>query len=90
MFHDLEILQVVDIKTYGQVIFARVIAKNDNFIIKDGSAINDIPILPYLDIPRKLDENEKQRLDIFMFRPVKGFPKDHFKEGQKVKLFIPD
>lgn len=89
MFHDLEIIQVVDIKTHGQVIFARLIA-NVDFTIKEGSAINDIPLLPFLDIPRKLDKNGKQGLDIFIFRPINQFPADHFQNGQMVKLFIPD
>jgi hypothetical protein len=89
MFHDLEIIQVVDIKTHGQVIFARLIA-DSNLTIKEGSAINDIPLLPFLDIPRMIDEKGQQRLNVFAFRPVSQFPADHFQIGQMVRLFIPD
>jgi hypothetical protein len=56
----------------GDFIFARLTEGQVDFEVKEGSALDGIPIYHYVEMPRKLDENGKPRLDIciqaFKFR----------------------
>ncbi|MGE5106862.1 MAG: hypothetical protein ACM3H8_04925 [Sphingobacteriales bacterium] len=91
MIQEFEVIKVVDLhNNRGQYIFARQVEVGSHFEIKEGSLFGDISISKYLDMPRILDQNQQQRSDVFIFRPMEKFPSDHFKEGQLVKLVIPD
>lgn len=90
MVQNFEIMKVFDPHNRGQFIFARQINVGDNFEVKEGSKLGGVPILQYLDMPRMPDENQQQRLDVFVFRPLDRFPSDHFSEGQIVELVILD
>jgi hypothetical protein len=89
MVKDFEIMRVFNHHNRGQFIFARHLGDNHNFKVKEGSMLEGIAIYHYVDIPAIDDENNEQRLDVFVFRPLDLFPGDRFKEGQLVKLVIP-
>ena len=90
MIEEFEIMKVTDIHNRGQFIFVRQINVGHNFEIKKGSMLEDIPLNQYLDMPRKIDENGEQRMDVFIFRPAEKIPPDYFTEGQIVKLVTAD
>ena len=90
MSQNFEIMKVFDHRNLGQFIFARQINAGQNFELKEGSMLGSVTLFQYLDIPRILDKNGKQRLDVFVFRPLSCFSSDSFEEGQVVELIIPD
>jgi len=76
----------------GDFIFTRLIEGQADFEVKGGSTLAEIPVYPYVEMPRKLDENGNPRLDIFVLKPLslEWLPTDYFVEGQQVKLVSPD
>lgn len=90
MTHKFEVIQVFDHHNRGQFIFARQIDIGNNFKVKEGTLFGSIAIDQYLDMPRILDKEEKQRMDVFIFRPIERFPSDYFTEGQIVDLVTPE
>lgn len=73
----------------GQFIFARILDSSINFEVTEETTFGGIPVYHYIDMPRMLDENNKPRLDIFTFRPIKPLEKGDFTKGQIVELLIP-
>jgi hypothetical protein len=90
MIQKFEVIKVLDLLNRGQFIFAKQIEIGHDFKLKEGTLFGNIPLYQYLDMPRILDENQKQRKDVFVFKPIRSFPSDYFKEGQIVELVIPD
>jgi hypothetical protein len=90
MIQNFEIMKIFDLHNRGQFILARHIEVGSNFELKEGSNFGGILIYQYLDMPRMIDENQQQRLDVFVFRPLDRFPSEYFKEGQFVELLIPE
>jgi len=91
MVQNFEIIKIIKHHNRGQFIFARLINGGSDFEVKEGSMLGGVPVNPYLDMPRILDENQQPRLDVFVFRPVEFvYSADLFKEGQLVELVIPD
>jgi len=92
MVQQFEVIKVFDHHNRGQFIFARQVNISQNFEVKEGSLLGGIPIYPYLDMPRILDENGEPRHDVFVFRPMSlnKFPADYFQEGQIVDLIVPE
>ena len=90
MVQDFEIMKVFNHHNRGQFIFARHLGDKQNLEVKEGSMLEGTAIYHYLDMPRMMDENNEECLDVFVFRPLNIFPGDLFKEGQLVKLIIPD
>lgn len=54
----------VNERTY---IFGELLNKDSKFDVLEGAKLGEIPIEPYLDIPRKIDEKGRIRLDVFVF-----------------------
>jgi hypothetical protein len=90
MVQEFEIMKVLDHHNRGQFIFARQVIIGNDIEVKEGSLLGGVPIYHYLDIPRMLDENDQPQLDVFVFRPLDRFPADYFREGQLVKLVVPE
>ena len=91
MVQNFEIIKIIKHHNRGQFIFARLINSGSDFEVKEGSMLNGVPVNPYVDIPRILDENQQPRLDVFVFRPMEFvYSADLFKERQLVELVIPD
>ncbi|MDZ4793238.1 MAG: hypothetical protein SGI83_03080 [Bacteroidota bacterium] len=90
MVQEFEIMKILDLHNRGQFIFVRQINVGSNFEVKEGSKVGGVPVQQYLDIPRILDDNQHQRLDVFVFRPLDRISSKFFKEGQLVELIIPD
>ena len=92
MIQEFEIMKVLDHHNRGQFIFARQVNVGQDFHIKEGSLLGDIPIYHYIDTPRMLDENGQPQLDVYVFRPLSliKFPDNHFQEGQLVNLVVPE
>ena len=86
-----EIIKIIKHHNRGQFIFARLINGDGDFEVKEGATLGGVPIQLYLNMPRILDENQKPRLDVFVFRPVEFvYSVDLFKEGQLAELVVPD
>ncbi len=90
MIQNFEVLKVFNHHNRGQFIFARHLGDKQNFEVREGSMLEGTAVYHYLDMPKTMDENDQIRLDVFVFRPLSIFPGDLFKEGQLVKLVIPD
>lgn len=74
----------------GQFILARLLESGVDFELRDGAVFGGVPIYNYVDMPRLIDDNNEQRLDVFVFRPLNPLQKGHFIQGQRVELIIPD
>lgn len=87
-----EIVRVHRYHNRGDFIFARLMEGDPDFQVMEGAVLAGIPIYPYVEMPRKLDENGNPRFDIFVFRPLslEWLPADYFVEGQQVKLISQD
>jgi hypothetical protein len=83
---EFEIEQVLDIKDLGQVIFAKQLEPGVNFSVKTGTHLGDIELEEYLDIPRALDKNGKQRNDLFVFKPKQRVDRAQLDKGMILKL----
>jgi hypothetical protein len=90
MVIDFEIIETFFLHDKGQFIIARILDSEINFEMKNGAIFGGIPIYPYVDMPRSLDENKKPRLDVFVFKPLIPTQKCDFVKGQTVELVIPD
>ena len=83
------LFEIMYVKWYhnrGHFIFARSVDGNLDFEIKDGTTLGNIPVYNYADMPRVLDENNQQRLDVFIFRPWPPVSTVNFSTGQVVEL----
>lgn len=72
-----------------QYILARSLTGKLNVEIKDGATLGGIPIDNYIDMPRLLDENNQQRLDVFVFKPWRPSSLVNLVKGQLVELILP-
>jgi hypothetical protein len=74
----------------GDFIFARHLGSTNDLKIPEGSVFGDVPIYDYTQVGPLHDDQGNRRLDIFVFRPVsmEWLDKNHFTEGQHVKLII--
>jgi len=85
-----EIMRVSYHHNRGQFIFARQLKIGVDFEVKDGAILGGVPIYHYVEMQRLLDENKGQRLDVFVFRPLKPSQKADFVQGQLVELVLPN
>ena len=90
MVQEFEIIQVINLHNRGQFIFARQINTGQDFNIKEGSLLGDVPIDQYLDMPRILDNSGQPRLDVFIFKPLLNSTIANFQEAQIVELIVPE
>jgi hypothetical protein len=58
MVIDFEIIETFFLHDRGQFILARILDSEINFEMKNGAIFGGIPICPYLDMPRVLDEDK--------------------------------
>ncbi|KIA91659.1 hypothetical protein OC25_20035 [Pedobacter kyungheensis] len=84
-----EIIYVYHHHNRGQFIFAKLLTGESGFEVKDG-IFGGIPIYNYVEMPRMLDENGEQRLDVFVFCPIEPMQKGNFVQGQCVELVLPN
>ncbi|WP_184550391.1 hypothetical protein [Mucilaginibacter sp. FT3.2] len=85
-----EIMHVFHLHNRGQFILARLLDDGLDFELKDSAELGGIPIYNYIDMPRLLDDNNEQRLDVFIFRPLKPMQEGSFAQGQRVELILPN
>ena len=67
-------------------VFARSLGSKLGFRIVEGSTLGGHALEPYLDIPRSLDKDGKQRFDLFAFVLKRTEELRHFTEGKRVVL----
>lgn len=82
-----EIIHLLYHHNRGQFIFAQLLDDVLDFELKD-AMFGGIPIYNYVEMPRILDDNGEQRLDVFVFRPSKPMQKGDFVQGQRVELVL--
>ena len=85
-----EIMHVYFLHNRGQFIFARLLEGGVDFEVRDGAVFGGVPIYNYVDMPRLIDDNSEQRLDVFVFKPLNPMQRVDFIQGQRVELIIPD
>jgi hypothetical protein len=90
MVIDFEIIGTSFHHNRGQFIWALILHSGVNFEVEDGAIFGGIPIYPYIEMPRLLDDNGKPRLDVFVFRPLQPMQEGNFVIGQKVELVLPE
>jgi len=91
MVQKFEIIKLFDHHNRGQFIVAKQLNFQQLINIKEGAALNGIPVFHYLDMYPLKDEHEQPRLDVYVFRPIlERFSQGHFQEGQIVELINPE
>jgi hypothetical protein len=89
MVIEFKIIKLFDHHNRGQFIAARQLNFKEPLVIKEGSLLNNIPIMHYLAM-YPLSKEEDPQFDVYIFRPAEliGYPKGYFQEGQVVELIL--
>jgi len=67
-------------------ILVKLLNKEDGFSITNESKLGNVPLMEYLNMPRKIDKNGNLMLDCFLLKPKLQSDVDRFKIGQIANL----
>jgi len=87
MADQFQIEAVVNISSQDKVyVLARELKVETNWKLSENARLGEVEIEKWLDIPRSLDENGSQRMDLFAFCLKNTYDKDKLKIGDIVEL----
>lgn len=81
-----EIDGIFQITNRGNFISARLINTDLNFQVTDNSRLGEVEVTKWFDIPRAIDNNGRQRMDLFFFKIKNEEDKEKLKKGEIVEL----